>query len=158
MYVYGSGQPYLYLIAWCCVCTHASERFLVAWCCVCIHASERFLVAWCCVCIHASDLFLGLARTIYIYTVYIRYLWQETHQINSHLRCIYTVLANPRHIAELPPWQQQCDVCVRDQECCCTTLLWAARRGCLLKQQTGAWAIRAAATPPCWGQHVMIAS
>jgi len=30
--------------------------------------------------------------------VYIRYLWQENHQI-CHIRCIYTVLANPTNIA-----------------------------------------------------------
>ena len=33
------------------------------------------------------------------YTVYIRYFWQENHQIYSHIRCIYTVLANPRYRA-----------------------------------------------------------
>ena len=31
----------------------------------------------------------------HIYTVYIRYLWQEHHQIYGHIRCIHTVLANP---------------------------------------------------------------
>jgi hypothetical protein len=36
---------------------------------------------------------VGLARTIYI--VYIRYFWQGNHQIHGHIRCIYTVLANP---------------------------------------------------------------
>ena len=30
-----------------------------------------------------------------IYTVYIRCFWQENHQIYGHIRCIYTVLANP---------------------------------------------------------------
>ena len=34
---------------------------------------------------------LGLARTVYV-----RYFWQGNHQIYSHIRCIYTVLANPR--------------------------------------------------------------
>jgi len=38
--------------------------------------------------------FLGLARTIYIYTVYIRYYWQGNHQMYGHIQCIYTVLAN----------------------------------------------------------------
>jgi len=35
---------------------------------------------------------LGLARTIYI-----RYFWQGNHQIYGHIRCIFTVLANPTH-------------------------------------------------------------
>jgi len=29
------------------------------------------------------------------YTVCVRYFWQENHQIYGHIRCIYTVLANP---------------------------------------------------------------
>jgi len=52
---------------------------------------------------------VGLARTIhiyiyiyiYIYTVYIRYFWQENHQICGHIRFIYAVLANPK-FAVLP--------------------------------------------------------
>jgi hypothetical protein len=31
----------------------------------------------------------------HIYTVYIRYFWQKNDQIYGHIRCIYTVLANP---------------------------------------------------------------
>jgi len=31
----------------------------------------------------------------HIYTVNIRYFWQGNHQIYGHIRCIYTVLANP---------------------------------------------------------------
>ena len=33
----------------------------------------------------------------HIYTVYIRYFWQGKHQIYGHIRCIYTVLANPSY-------------------------------------------------------------
>jgi len=51
-------------------------------------------------------LWLRLAKTKYItyirrvgqnhiYTVYIRYFWRGNHQIHGHIRCIYTVLANP---------------------------------------------------------------
>ena len=29
--------------------------------------------------------------------VYLRYFWQGNHQIYGHIRCIYTVLANPTH-------------------------------------------------------------
>ena len=34
----------------------------------------------------------------HIYTVYIRYFWQGNCQIYGHMRCIYTVLANPTHV------------------------------------------------------------
>ena len=33
----------------------------------------------------------------HIYTVYLRRFWQGNHQIYCHIRCIYTVLANPTH-------------------------------------------------------------
>ena len=36
--------------------------------------------------------YAGLAKTIYIL-----YFWQGNHQIYGHIRCIYTVLANPTH-------------------------------------------------------------
>jgi len=32
---------------------------------------------------------------IYIYTVYIRWFWQGTHQMYGHIRSLYMVLANP---------------------------------------------------------------
>ena len=35
------------------------------------------------------------------YTVYKRYFWQGNHQIYVHLRCIYTVLANPTHVGNV---------------------------------------------------------
>jgi hypothetical protein len=38
-----------------------------------------------------------------IYTVFIRYSWQEYHQIYDHIRCIYTVLANPKICIPPPP-------------------------------------------------------
>jgi hypothetical protein len=31
----------------------------------------------------------------HIYTVYVRHIWQGSHQIYGHIWCIYTVLANP---------------------------------------------------------------
>ena len=31
----------------------------------------------------------------HIYTVCIRYFWQRNHRMYGHIRCIYTVLANP---------------------------------------------------------------
>jgi hypothetical protein len=50
----------------------------------------------------------GLKSTIdrvgqnHTYTVYIRYFWQENHQIYGHIRCIYTVLANPNNRGPTP--------------------------------------------------------
>jgi len=34
----------------------------------------------------------------HIYTVYIRCFWQRNHQKYGHIRCIYTVLANPTYM------------------------------------------------------------
>jgi len=34
----------------------------------------------------------------HIYTVYIWCFWQGNHQIYGHIRCIYTVLANPTYL------------------------------------------------------------
>jgi len=73
----------------------------------------------------SSHIHVGLARTIYIrcvclqyllgqdhltsicrvgqnhiYTVYIWYTWQGNHQIYGHIRCIYTVLANPTYMTQ----------------------------------------------------------
>ena len=42
----------------------------------------------------------------HIYTVYIRYSWQGNHQIYGHIRCIYTVLADPTNL--LCVGQRQC--------------------------------------------------
>ena len=41
--------------------------------------------------------YVGWARTkyLYIYTVYIRYSKQGNHHTYGHIRCVYTVLANP---------------------------------------------------------------
>jgi len=45
----------------------------------------------------SNVLYTGLARTMCIYTVYVRYFWQGNHHIYGHIRCIYTVLANPSY-------------------------------------------------------------
>jgi hypothetical protein len=39
----------------------------------------------------------------HIYTMYVRYFWQGNHRIYGHIRCIYTVLANPICVPFLPP-------------------------------------------------------
>jgi hypothetical protein len=43
--------------------------------------------------------FVGLARTIHleVYTVYIRFFWQGNYHTYGHIRCVYTVLANPTY-------------------------------------------------------------
>jgi hypothetical protein len=43
---------------------------------------------------------------IYIYTVYMQYFWQGPHQIYGHIRCIHTILANPKHVV-CPPYLLQ---------------------------------------------------
>jgi len=58
------------------------------------------VLSCCCfvaVCVRVLWLWLYMCRVgqIHIYTVYIRYRWQGNHQIYGHIRCIYTVLANP---------------------------------------------------------------
>ena len=35
---------------------------------------------------------------LYVYTVYIRYYRQGNHHTYGHIQCVYTVLANPRHM------------------------------------------------------------
>jgi len=39
----------------------------------------------------------------HIYTVHIRYFWQGNYQIYGHIRCTYTVLANPIHVQNNRP-------------------------------------------------------
>jgi len=64
---------------------------------------------------HDSQVLLGIFHTSrvgqnHIYTVYIRYFWQRNHQIYGHLRCIYTVLANPTYFLSV---KQQSDTLAR---------------------------------------------
>jgi hypothetical protein len=75
----------------------AIQRIMVSWyrssilLSLCIPARAALL---------SGDLFLpslALAQN-HIYTVYIRYFLQGNHQIYGHIRCIYTVLANPNHL------------------------------------------------------------
>jgi hypothetical protein len=44
--------------------------------------------------------YVVLANPIYVYGVYyiqyIQYYWQGNHLIYGHIRCTYTVLANPK--------------------------------------------------------------
>ena len=44
----------------------------------------------------------------HIYTVYIRHFWHGNHQMYGHIRCIYTVLANPM--------RQRSGTCTRKSE------------------------------------------
>jgi len=97
VYIYGSGQPYISVYV--CVCLFA---------CVCVFMCVLVGVIW-------ENLYFKLAavpaqrmsRNFYrvgqnhIYTVHIRYFWQETHQIYGHTRCIYIVLANPKLLGSI---------------------------------------------------------
>ena len=44
-----------------------------------------------------TTLICGVGQN-HIYTVYIRSFWQGNHQVYGHIRCIYTVLANPTYM------------------------------------------------------------
>jgi len=44
---------------------------------------------------------VGLARTIYIRCI--RYFWQGNHHVYGHIRCTYTVLADPISVSEWGP-------------------------------------------------------
>jgi hypothetical protein len=50
---------------------------------------------------HACIL-VWLAKTIYIRCIYgiLWYFWQGNHQTYGHIRCIYTVLANPTYLLQ----------------------------------------------------------
>jgi hypothetical protein len=105
-------------IAWCRVPqSHQSSRLTVSMsACVCVCVCERVLYV--CVCVRggwvwghimSSPCMLGYVlkdvrcvcvcvRSIgqnHIYTVYAQYFRQGIHQIYSHIRCIYSDLANP---------------------------------------------------------------
>ena len=45
--------------------------------------------------VSTQRLFMCRVGQNHMYTVYIRYFWQENHQMYGHIRCICTVLANP---------------------------------------------------------------
>jgi hypothetical protein len=80
--------------SWCCT----------SWCCARVSAPVQMCLynTWClqgCCC----ELKWCLYNTCrvgqnHIYTVYKRYFWQGNHQIYGNIRCIYTVLANPKHL------------------------------------------------------------
>ena len=61
----------------------------------------------------------------HIYMVYLRYFWQGNYQIYGHIRCIYTVLANPAYMCVCGSrnvwWNVYLWLCVRVVsvcECC----------------------------------------
>jgi len=61
-----------------------------------------------------DDKGIGISRVgqNHIYTVYIRYFWLGDHQTYGHIRCIYTVLANPTYqlngLSIANPYEQPC--------------------------------------------------
>jgi len=52
----------------------------------------------------------------HIYTVYIRYFWQGFYQIYGHIRCIYTVMANPMYVLSTLQAISICGFCERGRE------------------------------------------
>ena len=49
--------------------------------------------------VFASPLLTRVGQN-HTYTVYLRCFWQGDHQIYGHVRCIYTVLAKPKHVSK----------------------------------------------------------
>ena len=47
-----------------------------------------------------ADMLACRVGQTHAYTVFVRYFWQGNHQIYVHIRCIYTVLANPMCLLE----------------------------------------------------------
>jgi hypothetical protein len=45
-----------------------------------------------------------------IYTLYIRYFWQENYLTYSLIRCIYRILANPRYLISMRDVRRVCNV------------------------------------------------
>ena len=81
---------------------------------------------------------VGQDHTFIGITVYVRYFWQGNHHTYGHIRCVYTVLANPSHMGSavlfrvwavcflaLPTHVHPClhvDVCVHECGCECACL------------------------------------
>ena len=85
----------------------------------------------------------------HIYTVFLRYFWQENHQIYGHIRCIYTVLANPTHI-----WMK---LCFRIQARWLDKMSWISigyRSAKMLKVAEGRSLQRVVAQPPLLGKSL----
>ena len=54
-----------------------------------------------------------------MYTVCIRYFWLGNHQKYGHIRCIYTVLANPTYVLSCARVLYQSLAGVNEQTMCC---------------------------------------
>jgi len=70
---------------------------------ICHHASSRlaktiYILGKCTVTKTGQSPIIRRVGQNHIYTVHIRYFWQGNHQIYGHIRCIYTVLANPNYM------------------------------------------------------------
>jgi len=63
--------------------------------------------------------------------VYIQYFWQRNHQIYGHIRCMYTVLANPKHACSSNQATSSSNwfstyICIRLGSCSCVCVAKAA--------------------------------
>jgi pullulanase/glycogen debranching enzyme len=63
-------------------------------------SSFNYAVSDTCSYLHANVKFeMSRVGQNHIYSVHIRYFRQRNHQIYGHMRCTYTVLANPRNVS-----------------------------------------------------------
>jgi len=101
VYIYGSGPPYLYstLCNGICVSRRVCLQVMPYFTDIHYMQSLQPLVLSRCAqfSVNKACRGIGLAKTIYIYTVYARHFWQGNNQIYGHIRRIYTVLANPSY-------------------------------------------------------------
>jgi hypothetical protein len=100
-----------------CVCVRVCLRLCVCVCvcvfvcvcvCVCVYVCVYVCVCSCaCMCVHVfttSDrCTMHRVGQNHIYTVYIRYFWQENRQMYAQIRCIHTALANPDYAVSVGP-------------------------------------------------------
>jgi hypothetical protein len=87
-------SPRFNAAAVCCTCT----VFSFVWCLDCGHC-------FCCMCPMCR------AGQNHVHTAYTQYFWQGNHQIYGHIRCIYTILANPSHLPHVHLWSPGCGHC-----------------------------------------------
>ena len=77
---------------------HSARTSVDAGVCVCVLGCASSFVPLHVLLFVARDLaccFCRVGHQSHMYTVCIRYIWQGIHQKYGHVRCVYTILANP---------------------------------------------------------------
>ena len=82
-------------------------------CCCCLLYLHRLLFRvmswlWALLLLHVP---MCRAGQNHVHTAYTQYFWQGNHQIYGHIRCIYTILANPSHLPHVHLWSPGCGHC-----------------------------------------------